>query len=104
MPDGRGRTLVTVTGRPNEDEQQHPDSTPDSQVFDIVTPTERELSDRAIGERRRRYFLIMVPCIALVIFGFFVPAPTPLRLIALAAAAVMPPLAAIVANPPRRGR
>jgi hypothetical protein len=40
----------------------------------------------------------MVPCIILVAFGFFVPAPTPIRLVALAIAAFMPPIAAIVGN------
>ena len=67
-------------------------------AYDIVTPTERELRDRAIARRRRRYFLVMGPCIALVLFGFFVPAPTPLRVAALTVAAVLPPLAVIVGS------
>ena len=66
--------------------------------FDIVTPTEREALEDKIARQRRRYFLLMAPCIALVIFGFFVPAPTPLRIAALAVAAILPPLAAIVGN------
>jgi Na+/H+ antiporter NhaD/arsenite permease-like protein len=70
--------------------------------FDIVTPTEREARDDEIAKRRRWYFIMMIPCIALVLFGFFVPAPVPLRLAALAVAAVLPPLAAIVGNAPRR--
>ena len=37
-------------------------------------------------------------CLALVVFGFFVPAPVPVRLVALAVAAVLPPIAAITAN------
>jgi hypothetical protein len=69
--------------------------------FDIVTPTEREAREADIGSRRRRYFLVMVPCVALVLFGFFVPAPVPLRLAALVVAAVLPPIAAIVGNRPR---
>jgi hypothetical protein len=40
----------------------------------------------------------MIPCILLVAFGFFVPAPTPIRLAALAIAAFMPPIAAILGN------
>lgn len=74
----------------------------DDETFDIVTPTERELRDTALRRRRRLYFVIMVPCLALVAFGFFVPAPTPVRLVALAIAAVLPPTAAIIANPPKR--
>jgi DUF3099 family protein len=71
---------------------------PDPHAYDIVTPTERELRDRAIARRRRRYFLVMGPCIALVLFGFFVPAPTPLRVAALVVAAVLPPVAVIVGS------
>jgi len=70
----------------------------DQPAYDIVTPTERELRDRAIARRRRRYFRVMGPCIALVLFGFFVPAPTPLRVAALTVAAVLPPLAVIVGS------
>lgn len=70
----------------------------DDEVYDIVTPTEREALERSIAERRRRYFLVMVPCIVLVLFGFFVPAPVPVRVAALALAAVLPPVAAILGN------
>ncbi len=66
--------------------------------FDVVTPTPREAREAEIGRRRRGYFLVMVPCLLLVLFGFFVPAPVPLRVGALAVAAVLPPLAAIVGN------
>lgn len=48
--------------------------------------------------RRREYFALILPAIALVIFGFFVPAPTPLRLGALVVAAALVPLAAIAGN------
>jgi hypothetical protein len=68
------------------------------EAYDIVTPTERERRDADIAKRRRRYFAIMTPCLALVSFGFFVPAPTPLRVAALAVAAVLPPIAAMAAN------
>jgi hypothetical protein len=81
---------VTQPGRP-----EHPE---DEEPHDIVTPTEREALERSIAARRRRYFLVMVPCIALVLFGFFVPAPTPLRVAALAVAAVLPPVASILGN------
>jgi hypothetical protein len=73
------------------------DRDPD-EVYDIVTPTEREALERSISARRRRYFRIMVPCIALVLFGFFVPAPVPLRVAALAVAAFLPPIASILGN------
>jgi len=68
------------------------------EAFDIVTPTEREALERSIAARRRRYFLVMVPCIVLVLFGFFVPAPVPLRVAALAVAAFLPPVASILGN------
>jgi Protein of unknown function (DUF3099) len=67
-------------------------------THNIVTPTEREQRDDEVATRRRRYFAIMIPCLLLVGFGFFVPAPTPVRIGALALAAVLPPLAAIVGN------
>ena len=70
----------------------------DDEAFDIVTPTDREALERSIARRRRGYFRVMVPCIALVLFGFFVPAPVPVRVVALAIAAFLPPVAAIVAN------
>lgn len=67
-------------------------------TYDVVTPTERERRDDDIATRRKRYFAIMIPCLVLVVFGFFVPAPTPARVAALAVAAVLPPVAAIVGN------
>lgn len=70
--------------------------------YDILTPTEREALDADIARRRRRYFLLWVPCIVLVVFGFFVPAPTPLRIAALVVAAPLLPAAAFVGN--RLGR
>jgi hypothetical protein len=66
--------------------------------YDIVTPTEGEQLEDSIAARRRRYLWVMAPCIALVLFGFFVPAPVPLRVVALAVAAVLPPIASIVGN------
>jgi hypothetical protein len=71
---------------------------PRNAAYDIVTPTERERRNADIDRRRRRYFAIMLPCLALVSFGFFVPAPTPVRVVALVVAAVLPPIAAIAAN------
>lgn len=67
-------------------------------VFDVHTPTERERLEASIARRKKRYFTVMVPCLVLVAFGFFVPAPTPIRLIALAIAAFMPPIASMVGN------
>jgi hypothetical protein len=66
--------------------------------FDVVTRTEREARNDAINARQRRYLRVMIPCIALMLFGFFVPAPIPLRLVALAIASILPPIAAIVGN------
>ena len=71
-----------------------------SDVYDVVTPTERERRIDEIATRRRRYFAIMIPCLVLVVFGFFVPAPIPVRVAALAIAAVLSPIAAIVGNEP----
>lgn len=67
-------------------------------MFDVRTPTEREALLASVAVRRRRYFRVMVPCLILMGFGFFVPAPLPLRLSALAIAAVMPPIAAMLGN------
>jgi hypothetical protein len=66
--------------------------------YNIVTRTARERRDDEVATRRRRYFAIMIPCLALVAFGFLVPAPTPFRVAALALAALLPPVAAIVGN------
>jgi hypothetical protein len=91
--------------RRRRQDRDEPDPRPDDgedhsgdRAYDIVTPTERELRERAIARRRRRYFLVMGPCLVLVVFGFFVPAPTPLRVAALAVAAVLPPIAAVVGS------
>jgi hypothetical protein len=67
-------------------------------TYDVVTPTPDQARLEQIARRQRRYYRVMVPCILLVAFGFFVPAPTPIRLAALAIAAFMPPIAAIVGN------
>jgi hypothetical protein len=67
-------------------------------TYDIVTPTPDRARLDEIDRRQRRYLRVMIPCILLVLFGFFVPAPTPVRLAALAIAAFMPPIAAIVGN------
>ena len=88
---GRRRTV----GAWRDETPEHPE---DDEAYDIVTPTEREALERSIAARRRRYFMVMVPCIVLVLFGFFVPAPTPVRVAALAIAAVLPPVASILAN------
>lgn len=67
-------------------------------VHDIVTRTPDEARRAELAGRRRRYFSLMVPCVLLVLFGFFVPAPVPVRVTALAIAAVLPPIAAIRGN------
>jgi hypothetical protein len=68
-------------------------------TYDVVTPTPDQARLEELGRRQRRYFRVMVPCILLVsvgFFGFFLPMP--IRLVALAIAAFMPPIAAIVGN------
>ena len=75
-----------------------------SPVYDIVTPTAHEALEADIRARRRRYFRVMGPCLVLVVFGFFVPAPQPLRVAALVVAAVLPPIAAMVGNTSPLGR
>lgn len=70
----------------------------DPEVFDVHTPTEREKLEASIARRKKRYFTVMIPCLILVGFGFFIPAPTPIRLTALAIAAFMPPIASMVGN------
>jgi Na+/H+ antiporter NhaD/arsenite permease-like protein len=67
-------------------------------AYDIVSPTEHEALLDRIRIRRRNYFLLMGPCIVLVLFGFFVPAPLPIRVVALIVAAILPPAASIVGN------
>jgi hypothetical protein len=69
---------------------------------DISSPDVPRRLDDSIRTRRHRYFWLMGPCLVLVVFGFFVPAPTPWRIAALAVAAVIPPIAAVVANVGRR--
>lgn len=70
----------------------------DDEVFDVHSPTDREALEANIARRRRRYFTVMIPCLILVGFGFFVPAPIPVRLTALGIAAFMPPIAAMLGN------
>jgi hypothetical protein len=78
-----------------KERRRRPDEPP---VFDVHTPTEREVLLASIAKRRRRYFRVMIPCLVLVSFGFWVPAPIPIRLTALAIAAFMPPIAAMLGN------
>jgi hypothetical protein len=71
-------------------------------AYDVVTPTEREALLAEIARRRRRYLRVIGPVLVLALFGFFVPAPTALRVVALIIAAVLAPVAGIVGN--TRGR
>jgi hypothetical protein len=75
---------------------------PHERPRDISSPEVPRRLDDSIRARRRRYFWLMGPCLVLAVFGFFVPAPTPWRIGALAVAAVIPPVAAVVANAGRR--
>lgn len=65
---------------------------------DVLKATPVESRREMLAGRRRRYFGLMVPCVLLVLFGFFVPAPVPVRVACLAVAAVLPPIAAIRGN------
>jgi hypothetical protein len=69
---------------------------------DIASHDVPRRPDDSIRSRRRRSLWLMGPCLVLTVFGFFVPAPTPWRIAALAVAAVIPPIAAVVANAGRR--
>lgn len=71
------------------------------EVHDIRTRTERELRLEEIDGRRRRYLRAILPAMGLVLFGFFVPAPTVVRLGALVVAALLVPFA-VAATVPRR--
>ena len=71
-------------------------------AYDIVTPTDNERRDDLLRVRRRRYFSVMVPCLTLVLFGFFVPAPLAVRVAALIVAGILPPVAVIVGSGVRR--
>lgn len=68
------------------------------EVFDVVTPTETERRRADQHEREVRYRWLMGICLTCVLIGFFVPFPIPVRGVFLAVAAVLPPVAAIVAN------
>jgi hypothetical protein len=63
---------------------------------DITSPDVPRRLDDSIRARRRRYFWLMGPCLVLVVFGFFVPAPTALRIAALVLAAPLLPIAAFL--------
>lgn len=67
-------------------------------MHDVVTPTPEQRRRDDLRLRRRRYAVLMGTCLVLVAFGFFSPAPVPVRLAALAVGAVLPPLAAIAGN------
>lgn len=71
-------------------------------VPDVRRLTERERRDEAIDRRRRRYLAIMVPYLGLVLLGFFVLPWTAARIVVLAVAVLLPPVAAVVANAGRR--
>lgn len=67
-------------------------------VYDVVTPSAREARLAAIARRQRRYYRFMIPAICFVGFGFFVPAPVPLRLAALMIATVLGGVAVLLGN------
>ncbi len=63
-----------------------------------MTPTERQARLDAILKRQRAYFRFMVPSICFTAFGFFVPAPVPLRLAALVVAVGLGLTAVLLGN------
>ena len=68
------------------------------EVFDVVTPTDAERRRADQHEREVRYRWLMGICLTCVLIGFFLPLPVPIRGAFLVVAAVLPPVAAIVAN------
>lgn len=54
--------------------------------------------EQEIERRERRYLWVMIPCIVLLLVGFFVPMPTPLRVLVLAIAAGLPLVGVFVGN------
>ena len=71
------------------------------EVHDVWTRTERELRLEEIQARERRYLRTALPGLGLVLFGFFVPAPVPVRVGALLVAVLLVPFA-VAATFPRR--
>ena len=71
---------------------------PSQRPVDVVTPTPTETARIDLRRRQRCYALVMGSCVALMLLGFLVPVPVPVRLVALAVAAVLAPLAAIAGN------
>lgn len=67
-------------------------------VPDVRTLTERERRDANIERRRRRYLMVMIPYLTLVVFGFFVLPWHTAKIVVLLIALGLPPLGAIVGN------
>lgn len=68
------------------------------EVPDVRTLTERERRDADIARRRRRYLMIMIPYLVLVVLGFFVLPWHTAKIVVLLVALGLPPLGAIVGN------
>ncbi|MGQ0844178.1 MAG: DUF3099 domain-containing protein [Sporichthyaceae bacterium] len=71
---------------------------PADEIFDVVSRTAREARLESIARRQRNYFRFMVPAMGCTLFGFFVPAPLPLRLAALFLAVVLGLTAVVLGN------
>lgn len=71
-------------------------------VPDVRTLTEHERRDANIERRRRRYLMIMIPYLTLVVLGFFVLPWHTAKIVVLLLALALPPLGAIVGNAGRR--
>lgn len=67
-------------------------------VPDVMTPTERQAHLERVAERQRLYFRYAIPALGCTAFGFFVPAPTPIRLAALVLATMLGFIAVLLGN------
>jgi hypothetical protein len=72
------------------------------EVFDVVTPTPSEQRRADQHEREIRYYRLMGLCLACVLIGFFAPLPVPVRGAFCVVGALLPPVAAVIANGTRR--
>ncbi len=67
-------------------------------MHDIVTPTAGERYREDLERRKRRYFVVMAASLILFLVAALVPAPLAIRLSMMAVAAVLAPVAGMVAN------
>jgi hypothetical protein len=63
-----------------------------------MTPSERQAHLERVAERQRQYFRYAVPALGCTAFGFFIPAPVPVRLTALVLAIGLGFIAVLLGN------